>query len=1027
VPDKENAMKNMSLYLLFALLCSACLTLSGCGNPSNQPFSSEPNKGERGWYFEHELFGQASVKASEDHTVVLTLKPSLSASANGLVRKTIPFTFTQNGTHSYCIPPNDPYILGMSLIDSNGTTVMTIKTGECKEVAVAAGTYTKVIEHTMEGLPENGMFAFIGREKKTRLIKNAVYSASSGNSAPEPIASGWLALRDESGNVMTLSPETPIDKHANYFWVAQPLSAKGGQISLDDLVQFTHDASGAYRMNTRSKGALGGFVPKPCKLLCPPEDTGYGQCGISTGNLVQSPLYTYSSENKGTPPIQLFALSDLGNYSFTLSAYDINRQVGGGYFPLALKSDKTACYANNSSASASAAKFTVWFRYFDDGTQVPSLQEGEIALFSGANYTGKAWVFAEDIPDFSKVQGLSGISSVKTGPNTKVTLALTANTQDFSRGWYIGGSNADLSKTTVKTSSQAAYISQDVTKFTISSASCRYCDLTGIQIPENMALGFQPFTWVDFTGATLSNAVFNNSNIKKVNFTDAILTGFTFRQHGWQTNAMSINNVDFTNACLDNGEITSDQGQYVGIYGGTTFKGASMKGITLSTVNLAAILSGADMSGATISNTVLSCAPIESCFPDAGTKLKVNNAAISRGGQNLSYFIIDYLTGATLTNSKYFDFHGTRFVDLFKLSGAQDPPGNLGNVDFSGAVFPDKMDFSGIKQACADPVNMTGCLHLDGIQAQGANFKGAILKGATMSKALLMNCDLSGLDLSNMLLSGTNFYGSNLLSTQFNNANLDGAKLCKATLSSNGKVSASFSGAFMRNVLLSNVTLTGVNMDYATFYGDLIEAGNICQPTDDECRSPEASQCASAANAVLSGTSLVNAFLANNDFTSTAIYGASFSYAKPINANFTNSTLREDPAVGNGDMIKAWLHSADFTNAKIENFNLDEAFANNDYSPNSSSSCYVMQLPQESTNFAGYWGTPQKAVCVKVKPKQNTRFPYAYGPGVTCPDGLQGQCGTKDWNYGVPDPAIFSESNKCEKLPENCTEIDLNW
>ncbi len=51
----------------------------------------------------------------------------------------------------------------------------------------------------------------------------------------------------------------------------------------------------------------------------------------------------------------------------------------------------------------SGTMFRVLFRYFPDGTTITHLDEGEVALFQGCNYQGKATVFAANTPDFSKL------------------------------------------------------------------------------------------------------------------------------------------------------------------------------------------------------------------------------------------------------------------------------------------------------------------------------------------------------------------------------------------------------------------------------------------------------------------------------------------------------------------------------------------------------------------------------------------------------------------------------------------------
>ncbi|MFZ4439047.1 MAG: pentapeptide repeat-containing protein [Syntrophales bacterium] len=1022
------------------LLCSAGLVLAGCSGDSSLTPQQTASIEERGHYNESELFGANPKIATEDHTVVLDLRPT-SAAAGARTVKRIPYTFKRTGSHNYCIQQNDPYFVSMSLEDAAGRKVLELGPGECKDTVIAAGTYTKVITHKTDNLPASGRLAFIGREKRQPSpLKSAAPAANAGTSGSS-VTSGWLALLDQNGNLMTLSGDYPVDhggtSQDNYFWISKPLSAVSGKVSMNDLVQLSSTTSGKYQMvsyalrNAYWRGIMGAYDFSNSTRS--PLETGYAACPITAGNTYQSPLYSYSTTSGGAPDVRLFQTAEIGNYSFTLNIYD-NQSYRLGTTPLIIQGDGTACLSNPSASGGT--KFTVWFRYFEQGMQVPELQDGEVALFSEKDYSGKAWIFARDVPDFAAIQGLTGISSVKTGPNTTISMYVVPN--DSSRGFYIGGSQADLTQTSVGTAARAFYKSPDITKFTLSSNSCSYCDLTGIQITEGKALEN-----LSFANSTLANAVFRDSYFSGVNFSSAILTGMSYSSSlNYSSSAPAMDTVDFSNATLDNARISGVNATVKGMHAVSVkfnnvsaknlklsnltcnncdFTGAQMPGSTLNSITLNATgIAGADMSNSSFTGTTLASAGGLS----AGTaKVNLQKSLFSGTGAEAypGLFAIDFLINSPHYGAN-FDLRSITIMDDFTI------PPNASYLNLSGSTFKKRLDMSAVKQACADITKPSTCLNLDKISFDPAQVKvsGANLQGATLTNNSYQGIDFSNVNITKGNLAGSNFYKANFTGATLDYANLDGAKMCSAQFYSQGGVPASLNGAFMRNVLLANVDLSAVKMASASFYGDLVTNSNQCQPTTSDCTSMTTSTCASATNAVLNDTSLSGAFLANVDFSGATIK-ATFTGANLINANFRNTKL-DLYTSGTGDMKNAWLHGADFSTAGVGSFDFGNAYTNSDFS--ASKSCYVLQLPAANAQFAGYWGTAGVPACIQMTAARKTVIPTQYSGSVKCPDGSFTQgCPASTWKYfGAPDTNIFAISSDCS-LPPVCTAsgIDTNW
>ena len=340
-------------------LCSVLLV--SCSDDTTR-YIAPSNQSNARWMWAEEISPVTGAVPTENHTVVMKL-----ATAPGLTVRTFPYTFTTSGRHSYCITEDDPVFRSMTLTDSSGKTLGSVKTGECVETDIQAGTYQITMTMDQSAIPaQGGRLAFIGREHKLRLLPPP--GGNNNLNQSTPLNLGKLALVNAKGLLMTLSPSAPLDKKNDYYLVAVPMRA----VSTNDLFSFVPDSvSGAYRMAS-AQGPMAGFAPKYDRLTrkFTHSDPGYGNCGIkvdpSTKASVQSPLFTYSGDYNGIPPLWLVSLSDLGNNAFTLSVYDKDNLAGGGYFPVSFVNDTnsatngTACFATGNGANPD--QYQVLFR-----------------------------------------------------------------------------------------------------------------------------------------------------------------------------------------------------------------------------------------------------------------------------------------------------------------------------------------------------------------------------------------------------------------------------------------------------------------------------------------------------------------------------------------------------------------------------------------------------------------------------------------------------------------------------------------
>jgi len=164
-------MNNVRIFLLLScvLLVSACSDGGGSGNWL---------QAERNWYWEHELSGSNARIATEQHTVVLLLKPGATAykAAGGSTSvKTLPYTYKKSGKYEYCIAANDPYFVGMTITsEDTGKPVATVQQGACVQADISAGKHTVALTHKQLAAGAKERLAFVG-------VPNAVKPATKSN------------------------------------------------------------------------------------------------------------------------------------------------------------------------------------------------------------------------------------------------------------------------------------------------------------------------------------------------------------------------------------------------------------------------------------------------------------------------------------------------------------------------------------------------------------------------------------------------------------------------------------------------------------------------------------------------------------------------------------------------------------------------------------------------------------------------------------------------------------------------------
>jgi uncharacterized protein YjbI with pentapeptide repeats len=453
----------------------------------------------------------------------------------------------------------------------------------------------------------------------------------------------------------------------------------------------------------------------------------------------------------------------------------------------------------------SGVLFHVLFRYFSDGTQVTHLDEGEIALFQGCNYQGKATVFATNTPDFSKLSSTvitldKSAASVKVGNNTSVTLFAGAGYSGASQ--VIKADTPCLDSLPIGRRTTAIQVSPLVDVL-LSTKSCEHCQLQGVNLSK-----------IDLSGLDLLGA----------DLTGANLTGIT------------ANQTIFEQAILDRA-----LGLAGGNLTGARLAGAKLRGADLSKTALPSVIDGADFTGATLTGVKLE---------NIRMKRTVLDKVIGFAGADLSQVAFTNaslrqvnLSGAKLYGASFSsaDLEGSNLSGAFltkdpahdnskaaALQGAHLKNVNLSRAQLSGANFTNSSFYGTVPAAlstCQIAENgfTKNCATAAGATLNGAQFSGAYLYGADFT-----NTTIVGVEFGNSVLTGANFAGASLSTgplgaeTGFASAFLQGANLATATLSG-----TSLQGAFVDFRPQGNDLYMQLDDTHTTF-PNAITSGQVC-------------------------------------------------------------------------------------------------------------------------------------------------------------------------------------------------------
>lgn len=719
----------------------------------------------------------------------------------------------------------------------------------------------------------------------------------------------------------------------------------------------------------------------------------------------------YCGNAYGPPPN--LQIKDLGNYQFVFNIYPPNLNLGlygntsGGVTVLAV-----------TLGGVPADTFQVLFRFFPDGTQIGSLNDGEVAIYQACDLAGRAAVF---IP----LQGVGVVS----GPYNLTALTSSATTLDGTGKSVQIGKGSSIYWGSSPTNVQGAVVSNTsclpagpsgqlfvepvsntlVVAHDLLHNSCVNCVLAGQTLsltPGAPAANFSSwnFSGADFSGSVLANLNLSGANLSGAKFigatlTDVDLSGSQVSSNGLdftgatltrvKFNGVDINNCNFSKATLSNIDFSSAQ-----FTSGTlNFTGATMNQVNLSGVSPAALTAvGATLCGVSLTGSANNMLDLTS-----GNFANVRVTLSSSCAANLSFtkLTANQVPGAQWTG---FNFTGTVITGL------------------EGQVLSTK----------TAPLDFTG-VGITGMSLQGVGLDYAEgLAGRDLTQVQFNNSSLRYVDLSKAKL-----YGAKLVNTNLEGANMSGVFLTKAP--SQNISAANLSGAFLRNVNLSQSQLSGANFANANFYSQAAVGPGLCTP---DPQTGFTTGCATAAGSTMYETVFNSAYLFGVDFTNTTAQGVNFGNAFLTGSNFHGATLTASSDGTDTGFSGAFLQGVNMAGLTLQNnVSLQNAFV--DFMP---TNVITLKLNGDHTTFAGYWSTPGEQVCAQMTYNAPTTIPVTNGQ-ITCPDGNQytNGCGpaAPDGSNGrwksqvdITAQASYQNDSTYTKAPASGNPIctaDLKW
>jgi len=636
---------------------------------------------ERNWFYEHEFKEDESLRVRPHHIVILDLQPGDGFES---IKHSIPYEYTEEGDYTFCIDPDDEYLTAMSLVNESGDEVLSINRDDgCVHLHLPAGRYTKHVYHHETAVPDSGTVASIyqpASEYASSPQRQSNNMEQTASLLPEwPIYGALQVVGGEhDGKYLTAHPKWRSDSCYPGSFIPEVIPLDSTTTSsfnnLEHLFSFEKqedpDYYGSHYFhsyhsdgnNTWFTYNLFSCYPIPCK-------DNYKLC-IDSQNQVSGhvvmPFFWDGSEPK---ELGIISVEDKET-TFSIWMDDTYAIPSTGLYAPQESSYLYFTYFAKESTYPTVFKTLPTMRFYTDGTQVGSLQEGEVAYFEGENCTGRAFVVNGSFEDSAPVT-LDSITSIKFGFNTTIQFFGETNYEQLIKtmGADSGSIKPPLNGADIK--SVKLFNSKNIL---LSSKKCEYCNLASVDLSK---LSLKDF---DLSYAILYGTNMNYSNLEGANLCSAFLNGdIQSRGNAAELSGAYLKNVNLAYANMigvifTNANFYSETGLVcVPQNCEPTSYCASAVHATMNSTNFSnAYLSGVDMSNSDAYSANFSNAMLFG--------VRFNNAKLDRDSKTTrTDFTGAFIGGADFTNatvvgadfsSAYVDFTKDGHCMFVKLNGS---------------------------------------------------------------------------------------------------------------------------------------------------------------------------------------------------------------------------------------------------------------------------------------------------------------------------------------------------------------------
>ena len=444
---------------------------------------------ERPWLMESEFDANRALHATAGQTIVLDLEADSGPGKRrprDLKRNRVRLLVEEQGSYRFCIPAEEPYIKRLTLRSVRGLRgvrpsahIRAKPGGTCNPVLLPAGAYRLDIVHDARR---------VGAEHRAAFVR---------------LAPGGRLDSENSEN-----PTDPLDDSL-------------------DLVHMAFSYGGLF-LSTNSDGVMraNASAVSTSEIWVPAEaDTGFtlANPGSPTLELQRETDYDggpcrsvlFMGRADCIPAPITFGFSDAQGADFRLTAWSPNVEYGRGRVDASDPVNEGFLVYDETSGGT---LFTSTMRALactqpNCNPSQLTLQGGEVALYDSCSFDGVAYVYADDVDNFTvydqaasqgKAIGDQAARAMRVGPATVVTLY----------------TEADFGGTAVRVTDDIQCLDDVIDgvssmkiepgrSYVVSSNECSSCDLTGI----------------DLSGLELDGADFQDANLSDANLDGTSLLG----------------------------------------------------------------------------------------------------------------------------------------------------------------------------------------------------------------------------------------------------------------------------------------------------------------------------------------------------------------------------------------------------------------------------------------------------------------------------------------------------------------------